>query len=269
MLDNTAIEVLSAAALATLGAGLLAWSWAGWRATHYTLAQAPWMLWGYVGARVLWRARVRGRFRVPDDQGAVIVSNHISGLDPALIALAVPRPVRWLVAREYCSHPLLAFFFRTMGCIPVNRRGIDTAATKTAIRGAQEGDLVGMLPEGRINFTKELMLPGRPGVALVALKAGVPVVPCFVAGMPIRGHVFSTAWMCGRAELRIGQPLDLSPWYGREGEEGVLEEVTIVLLRAIAQLAGRPDYVPRLAGKQWRRARVEHVADSPQRTPAA
>jgi 1-acyl-sn-glycerol-3-phosphate acyltransferase len=253
MLSDTAIELVSAAALVALAAALAAWAWTSWRATHYSPGQAPWMLYGYVMARVVWRARVRGRFRLPTTQGAVIVSNHISGVDPALIALSVPRPVRWLVAREWCIHPVLRFFFRTMGCIPVNRGGVDTAATKTAIRSAADGDLVGMFPEGRINFSGDLMLPGRPGVALVALRAGVPAVPCYVRGMPIvPGRVFSTALMTGRAELRIGEPLDLSPWRGREGEDGVLEEVTLHLLRAIARLADRPDYEPRLAGKRWK-----------------
>ncbi len=82
-----------------------------------------------------------------------------------------------MVAKEFCVHPAMSWFFNTMQAIPVNRRGVDTAATKLAIRYASQGDLVGLFPEGRINDTGALLLPGRPGAALIALKARVPVVP--------------------------------------------------------------------------------------------
>ena len=67
-----------------------------------------------------------------------------------------------MVAGEYWKYPVMALVFRTLGCIPVGRRGVDTAATKQAIRLANEGGLVGLFPEGRINTSSELLLPGRP-----------------------------------------------------------------------------------------------------------
>ena len=57
-----------------------------------------------------------------------------------------------------------------------------------AIRYAQEGGLVGLFPEGRVNTTDELLLPGRPGAALIALRARVPVIPCYVQGAALRRH---------------------------------------------------------------------------------
>jgi 1-acyl-sn-glycerol-3-phosphate acyltransferase len=202
--------------------------------------------------RVVWRTTISGRLPIADDRGAVIVSNHKSGIDPAFIALTTRRPVHWAVAREYCRHPLLGWFFSTLACIPVNRAGIDTAATKAAIRYAQSGDLVGMFPEGRINTTNELLLPGRPGAALVALKARVSVVPCFIRGSPDGGNILSPLFKTAKVTLTIGQPIDLSPYYGRESEDGVLEELTGRFLVEIARLGGVPDYTPRLAGKRWK-----------------
>ena len=114
-------------------------------------------------ARVLWRAEVTGTLDIPPGQGAVIVCNHVGPIDPSFIALASNRIVHWMVAKEFCVHPGMSWFFKIMQAIPVNRRGVDTAATKLAIRYASQGDLVGLFPEGRINDTDRLLLPGRPG----------------------------------------------------------------------------------------------------------
>jgi 1-acyl-sn-glycerol-3-phosphate acyltransferase len=95
----------------------------------------------------------------------VIVANHRSSVDPFFIQVVAPRAVHWMVAREYCEHWAFRWFLRTCEVIPVSRGGIDTAATKQAIRLARGGGLIGMLPEGRINMTEEFMLPARPGAA--------------------------------------------------------------------------------------------------------
>ena len=125
----------------------------------------------YVMARILWRAKIVGKLQIPPGQGAIIVCNHIGPIDPSFIALSTHRIVHWMVAKEYCSDPTMSWFFTIMQAIPVNRRGVDTAATKLAIRYASQGDLVGLFPEGRINDTDRLLLPGRPGAALIALRA--------------------------------------------------------------------------------------------------
>jgi 1-acyl-sn-glycerol-3-phosphate acyltransferase len=156
------------------------------------------------------------------------------------------------VAREYCQRGALGWFLRTSEVIPVSRGGIDTAAIKAAIQITSRGGLVGMLPEGRINMTTELLLAARPGAALVALKARVPVVPCFIQGSPYRRYLWSPLLMPARAIVRFSQPLDLSEFYGREQEDGVLEEAMRRILKAIAALAGQPDYEPQIAGRNWK-----------------
>ncbi len=157
-----------------------------------------------------------------------------------------------MVAREYIEMPILRYAFQAVQSIRVNRAGVDTAATKLAIRLAQQGGLVGLFPEGRVNMSSELLLPGRPGAALIALRARVKVIPCFIRGVPYDGTALGSLFMAGKAHVTVGEPIDLSAYYGREMDKTVLEELTKRFLIEMAKLAGVADFVPRLAGRHWK-----------------
>ena len=202
--------------------------------------------------KLLWRTRIRNRLPVESGCGAVIVANHTTSVDPFFIQIAVGRVCHWMVAREYCEHPGFSWVLTAAEVIPTNRAGIDTAATKQAIRFAAEGQLVGMLPEGRINTTGELLLPVRAGAAMVALRARVPVVPVYIKGAPYGGSAWSPFLMRARVDVTFGEPIDLSPYYDRIGEDGLTGEITIRFMKEIAKLAGQEDFEPKLAGRKWK-----------------
>lgn len=246
--------------LITLGAvvaGLLLWGLYFRLTTRYTWPQVVLAMINWFYVRLIWRTTIVGRIPEMGDKGLVIVCNHVSGVDPMFIQVAMKRVVHWMVAREYTDRKSIGWFFRIVEAIPVNRRGVDTAATKMAIRLCQEGEPVGMFPEGRINKTDDLLLPGRPGAALVALRAGVPVVPCFVRGAPYDGNEFRSFRTFARTHLTIGQPMDLSEEIAayEDGDatddKDILNALTLRFLREIAALAGEPDYEPQLAGRKW------------------
>ena len=100
-------------------------------------------------------------------------------------------------------------------------------------------------------MTDELLLPGRPGAALIALRARVPVIPCYVSGAPYDGTAMGSFFMAAKARVIIGKPIDISEYYDREGRE-VLQDLTLRFLVEIAALAGHPEFVPKLAGKNWK-----------------
>lgn len=219
--------------------------------TQHTWAQMPLYYLNLLYSLIVWRAKIMGTLPADPDQGAVVVCNHASAIDPAFVQLASKRMIHWMVAREYCLHPLIAWLFRITECIPVNRGGIDTAATKISIRYCSNGGMVGMFPEGRINMTDKLLLPGRPGAALIALKAQVPVIPCYLTGAPYHDWEFGCFLITAKTRLKIGEPIDLSEYYGRHTDKEVLGEVTRLFMKEIARLAGVEDYQPALAGRLW------------------
>jgi 1-acyl-sn-glycerol-3-phosphate acyltransferase len=220
------------------------------RQLRLTRAQSFWYCVNYLFTRLLWRARVDGELSVAPEQGAILVCNHRSSVDPCFIEIATNRAVHWMVAKEYFAHWALGRFLRLAVTIPTNRGAIDTQATKMAIRYAQRGELVGVLPEGKINRTERLLLPGRPGAAMIALKARVPVIPCYIQGAPYDGSTLGCLLMPAKVTVRIGDPIDLSEFYGREDEREVVEQLTRRVLCSIAALADQPGFRPELAGKR-------------------
>jgi 1-acyl-sn-glycerol-3-phosphate acyltransferase len=252
LLDPPPVRPLAAAVLLATMAALCLWTWRTHRRLGYKPLQFPLYLYNLVMTRIRWRARLEGALPIDPPGGALIVCNHRSPVDPAFIALAARRQVHWMVAGEYCRVPVIGWGLRVLEVIPTSRAGIDTAAMRAAVRYAQQGELVGMFPEGRLNTTKEFMLPARLGAAMVALRARVPVIPCYVEGGPFEGTVYSFFWLPARTRLVVGRPLDLSGFYGREIDREVLEQVTRWFMREIAHLAGREDYEPRIAGKPWK-----------------
>lgn len=205
--------------------------------------------------RTLWRVTISGPLPVDEAQGAIIICNHRSSADPCFIEMATGRVVHWLVAKEYYDHWAFHWLLRAAESIPVSRGGIDTLAVKAAIRIASQGGLVGLFPEGRVNATDRILLPARPGAALIALKSRVPVIPCYIRGAPPARYVLEPLFHPAKVEVIVGQPIDLSDYYGKEDEGGVLEDLTRRFLREIAALGGYPDFQPTLAGRFYKPTR--------------
>jgi 1-acyl-sn-glycerol-3-phosphate acyltransferase len=116
---------------------------------------------------------------------------------------------------------------------------------------------LGMFPEGRINRTDQTLLPGRPGAALIALKARVPVVPCYISGSQFNGSIVGSLLLPAKVHVKVGEPIDLSPYYGRERDREVLRELTRRFLKEIARLAGDNDFEPQLAGRFYKPGRAD------------
>jgi len=184
-------------------------------------------------ARIYHRLSVVAPCRLPRDGPAILVCNHVSGLDPVLIQSACPRLITWMMAREYYEKRGLHWIFRTVGAIPVDRSGRDLAATRAALRALEAGRILGVFPEGRIETTREL-LPFQTGVAMMALKTHVPVFPAYLDGSQRNRDMLDAMLRPCVASLAFGPAIDLQP-------KGVaahtsLECVTAEIQGAVARL---------------------------------
>ncbi|MGB6045697.1 MAG: lysophospholipid acyltransferase family protein [Pirellulales bacterium] len=243
----TAVIVLNGAALA-----VLAWIVVALRRSPFTPVQSVLWFMCILLCRVLWRAEVIGDLPSDESKGAVVICNHRTSTDPFFIQSMLRRVSRWMVAKEYFEIPLVGWFLRACEAIPVSRGGVDTKATKIALRYASQGGYVGMLPEGRINTTSQFLLPGRPGAVLVALKSRVPILPCYIEDAPYDGTYWGCLFMPARVRVVIGKPYDLSQYFDRARDGELLKQITKDVMKEIAILAGRPDFEPQVAGRRWK-----------------
>jgi 1-acyl-sn-glycerol-3-phosphate acyltransferase len=240
-------KILSLCVLGALGSFLAVWIVMKFRRSRFSPVQSALYVVNYLLVRVLWRAQIPSGFPIPSNQGAVIVCNHRCPVDPSFLVLTVPRVIHWMVAKEYYEFPFFRGILKNAGAIPVRRGGADMAGIKEAIRLVQAGELVGVFPEGRINTTDQLLLPGRSGAAMIALKARAPVIPCYIEGSPYDGTTLGCLLMPARVRVKIGRPIDISAYYDLAGDREAQNKLTLEFMRAIALLADRPDYQPRVA----------------------
>jgi 1-acyl-sn-glycerol-3-phosphate acyltransferase len=137
---------------------------------------------------------VEGLEHLPAEGPYIVAANHHNYLDGVVLAAALPRPVAFLVMpRVWRATPLHPLLHRQIGSIPLNLAGADVGALRRALRALAGGRVVGIFPEGPFSVAGRLER-GLPGVGLLALRAGVPVVPAGIRGtyqalVGRRGHV--------------------------------------------------------------------------------
>jgi len=239
----------------------IVWLFAIFRRQDFSIAQFGLWSAAHILVRVLWGTKLPS-FPESARQSAVIVCNHRSSVDPFFLQVCVGRPMHWMVAKEFCEHPAFRWFLRQTEAIPVNRGGVDTASTKSAIRLAAAGGMVGLFPEGRINQTDTFMLPVRPGAVTVALKAQVPIVPCYIEGAPYAGTPWSPFFLPARARVTFGEPVDLSPYFQQDHDKTWSGQMMLEVVGKIADLAHVSHDQLRLAGKNWKPTEQEVLANA-------
>lgn len=114
---------------------------------------------------------------------AIIIANHISTWDPVLVNYIFPtKRIYFMTASELFGYSrLLAWFFRTLGAFPVNRRESDLGALSQAIEVLEKDRILGMFPEGRRSPDGEI-LPFKAGVVIAALNSKTPIIPVYIKG---------------------------------------------------------------------------------------
>jgi 1-acyl-sn-glycerol-3-phosphate acyltransferase len=187
---------------------------------------------GVTVARCYHRTTVTASQRLLRDGPAILVCNHISGLDPVMIQSVCARSIVWMMAREYYEIPMLKWFFRTINAIPVDRTGRDLTATRAALRALGDGRVLGVFPEGKIEKTPDL-IPFQTGVAMMAIKTGVPVYPAYLNGTQ-RGMSMVRAFLTpSEATITFGPPVQFPR--GSTSKEA-LDTATRTIQQAVEKL---------------------------------
>jgi 1-acyl-sn-glycerol-3-phosphate acyltransferase len=124
---------------------------------------------------LLFKLRVEGAEHVPASGAVMLASNHAAWIDIPLLSFNVPRITHYMAKVELFAMPGIGTLVRLLGAFPVRRGEGDRESLKTAVRLLKEGQIVNIFPEGHRSHGE--LIRGLPGVALIALMAGAPVVP--------------------------------------------------------------------------------------------
>ena len=112
----------------------------------------------------------------------ILMANHTTMLDPFMMAAAIPQyQIRFIGKKELWKVPPFAWFANNIRAIPVDRHNTDMEAMRACMRVTREGHVLGIFPEGTRHH-KGLMTELESGVAMIALRSKVPLVPVYIAG---------------------------------------------------------------------------------------
>jgi 1-acyl-sn-glycerol-3-phosphate acyltransferase len=206
-------------------------------------------------ARLLWRPKVVGQEHIPATGAAILAANHLAVMDSVILPSVVSRNVYFLAKDEYFLAPglkgmLMKQVMYGLNQIPVDRSGgrKSLMALDSALPVLRDGHVLGIYPEGTRSPDGRLYR-GRPGVAKLALDAPAPIIPVGILGTDKIQPIGASVPRLGPiVEVRIGEPLDLSPWQGGEVDNKGLRELTHKLMAAIRALTGQEQvgrYAPR------------------------
>jgi 1-acyl-sn-glycerol-3-phosphate acyltransferase len=207
-------------------------------------------------ARLAWRPKVTGLDNVPSTGPAILASNHLSVIDSIILPSVMRRNVYFLAKGEYfemsgVAGAVMKQIMYGLNQIPVDRSGgrKSLVAIDSALPVLRDGHVLGIYPEGTRSPDGRLYR-GRPGVAKVALDAPAPIIPLGLIGTEKIQPIGSRIPRIGpNVEVRVGEPLDLSPWQGGEVDSKGLRELTHRLMTAIAAITGQ-EYVSRYAPRR-------------------
>ena len=155
--------------------------------------------------RFVHRIRVTGRENEPHrgDGSYLVICNHLTWRDPIFLCACLrQQQPHFMAKKELFAVPVFRSMIRALGAYPVNRGGADVGAIRHTIRMLEDGKTVGMFPQGhRYNGADPRTTRVHAGAAMIALRAGVPILPVFIKVPDNRMRAFC------RKQVIIGKPI--------------------------------------------------------------
>lgn len=171
----------------------------------------------------IFRMEIIGKENFPKEGGVLLCSNHIDTLDPPMVGVTSPRPVKFMAKEELFKLPLLKGILPKVHAFPVKRGLSDRQALRTAVNLLKDGEVVGLFPEGTRNKTGQLG-KGFSGAGFFALRGEAVVVPCAIIG-PYKAF--------RKLKVVYGEPIDMAPYRERKAKA---DEVTEVIMSNIQKI---------------------------------
>ena len=172
---------------------------------------------------------------IPKQGGIVLVSNHVSFLDPIIIGALTVRELHFLGTDAYFHIPCLGWFLTKGNSFPIKRGTPDRQALREALSRLQAGKALLIFPEGTRSVDGRLG-EMKKGVSFMIHHSGVPVIPVFIKGaerfMP-RGAKFIRP---AKLSVTFGPPIDFTALEGIERKPELYQRMSEQIRAAILGL---------------------------------
>jgi len=171
---------------------------------------------------------IEGLDLVPATGPLLVCSSHLSNFDPLVFGAWFPRVMHAMAKAEMFRNPLLRAYLDRCNCFPVRRGAPDRQAIRAALAVVQSGGALVLFPEGHRSYGQGL-LPFESGAGYLALKSGVPVIPCAVWGTE---HVLPRGSLLPRMapiHLRVGEPFRPAAGTPEEASRQIRRQVAVLL----------------------------------------
>jgi 1-acylglycerol-3-phosphate O-acyltransferase, putayive len=192
---------------------------------------------------------VTGEENLPTQGGFLLVSNHLSNVDPLCLCWYFMKrntAVRFLAKKSMFSVPVFGWIIKGMGLIPVNRDSNPSAVLAPTREALTAGEVVGIYPEGTLTRDPDQWpMEFKSGAARLALDTGVTVIPLSQWGPQDIMAPYNAKGMDMRPGRRIsyhfGAPVDLSDLIGPAGSEDhdAVNAATARILQAVREGVGQ------------------------------
>ncbi|MCX5777230.1 MAG: lysophospholipid acyltransferase family protein [Candidatus Firestonebacteria bacterium] len=190
--------------------------------------------------KLYFRCKVKGLENVPKKGSCLILSNHVSHIDPPFVGIAVyfRKKTKFMARDTLFSNIFLRFFLEHVGAIPLNRGTGYRGGFEKALEALKKEEIALVaFPEGTRSQDGKLQ-PGKPGIGLFALQANLPIVPCFITGAYEAMPKNSKFPKPKQITFTFGKPFSILPVCDREPDKEDYKRVAKEIMKNIAELGG-------------------------------